>query len=383
MSRPPHLEPFVYNNDHYNGPELFTCFPLLPKELRLQIWRYILPRQRLIRIWLDQEPKATPGRAEQVSKDAKYYAAVDGYQVIPKFFRIDSESREEALRFYRVRIPCLLKRKDGDKQLSPGILYFNPEYDFLWFNVIWDCSKPIVEFLLYLKFELDPRKIGIRNLAVDSRTINSFYCIKLDDRDPEVAASFRELIAQLHEIFLMEPSRIGRHNFAEHSGYSFPGHKFNRAFPTMARALVFERLSRDPRPVSEYLKQIYVNGNGPEHIRECWGDGLRRTWISTPDVQYRYLLSFAPFGDIQDFSMGESDITDFESARTWLDKEDEIRRKEPDDTVRNEDLEGAVRSVFGFWLFPIRSEIQCLDEHHEEVRNMTDCWPELGLSTLA
>jgi hypothetical protein len=141
MSSKPHLQIFNASRTTYCKELNFHHFPLLPKELRMKIWRHPLQRQRIIKVRLIAEKlfhpeQATTQETESTTPNRKverYRAYVNGWQTLSKFMRANREAREAALEFYRVHLPCRLSYEETVIESVPpnGILYFNPEYDFL------------------------------------------------------------------------------------------------------------------------------------------------------------------------------------------------------------------------------------------------------------
>ncbi|KAK7228022.1 hypothetical protein V2G26_000192 [Clonostachys chloroleuca] len=112
----------IINPTLKKGKGGFKRFPRLPPEIRLEIWRQSLLYERLLRV--DLQPGAT---AEDLSHEdepretrlaAKEYleAHSEGFIMVlrtrdhmSKLFRVCYESRQLAISFYRVKIPCYFK----------------------------------------------------------------------------------------------------------------------------------------------------------------------------------------------------------------------------------------------------------------------------------
>ena len=157
MSSLPHLQIFTSDHATSNRESCFCLFSQLPKEVRLKIWRHSLQRQRIIHVRLNGPTEQTAAQAAETGssthKSECYRGAiVDGYQVLSKLLRVNSESREAALGFYRVHLPCILKRGSiFEETKAPGFLYFNPEYDFLHISPEPPVKDTLVNFLYHLK----------------------------------------------------------------------------------------------------------------------------------------------------------------------------------------------------------------------------------------
>ncbi|KAK2616292.1 hypothetical protein QQS21_000726 [Conoideocrella luteorostrata] len=104
-----------------------------------------------------------------------YGIVINGRQTISKLFRVNRESRNLARSFYRVHLHCWLMHGETifKKPVKPGMLYFNPEQDYLHLankfgmNPEVQDEDKIVEFLHQLKTTHDHHKIGVLHLAFD------------------------------------------------------------------------------------------------------------------------------------------------------------------------------------------------------------------------
>ena len=115
----------------------FHCFPLLPAELRQKIWLHSMQRERLLTVELQLVSSyEIYGSWNGLLNDKLYKVFVENCEIMTKLFWVTRESRQAALRFYRVSIQCNRERVnyqsfDFKKTFKSGILHFNPEYDFL------------------------------------------------------------------------------------------------------------------------------------------------------------------------------------------------------------------------------------------------------------
>lgn len=412
----PHLE--IFNTAHHcsRGGPSFTLFSQLPKELRLTIWRHTLQHHRIIKIkleglkgWTGTKPLfRSDDELEQaaitasVSRGERYRVMFKGSQVLSKLLRINQESRQEALSFYRVHVPCLFKKPGREASAKmPGMLYLNPEYDFLRIKSYIPLKDTLVNFLYHLKTSYDPRGIGLLNLALHANDLaaNDLHSLIVADLEPKFRDTFLETFSQLREVFFMETPRGGRQVNGWQSGLLTNEVWFNRSLPIMTEIPTFDRLDRDPRPVNQDMKKVLVSGGSdPRDGIDLWFTYLGQWGISPQKVQYRFLLAFDPT-----ISGGISQ--DRSAAQKWLQRDDDIWNGHAswNGDVRlqvgaehkdwkDEDLSKAVRPAFGFWLFPIEAlgPLRTLadpgDESHrregKRVVDMTGYWPELGLSRL-
>ncbi|KAL8740591.1 MAG: hypothetical protein Q9190_006731 [Brigantiaea leucoxantha] len=391
-----HLQVFVPNSITHNEALKFPLFPLLPKELRLKIWRHALQRHRIIKLRLEAQREEAAQEAEITSADESDLccAVVDGCQVLSKYLRVSAESREEALKFYRVHLPCKLIGRTTTKGLtSHGILYFNPEYDFLRISPRTPLKDTLFGFLYHLKTTYDPLNIGLLNLALDFKDLNVINLDRLQpsDLDVKVRIAFVETLTQLQEVFFVSAVRAGRQIFGLMSGFLTSETIFNRSFPIMATAPTFERLDRDPRPISHDLRKVFTGTSDLRLMLLHWQRLLKKWCICAPRIEYRYLLTFDPTRE-------GDEISDRTSAKKWLQKEDDEWRNpkshwDQSFLIQREDLRKAARPAFGFWLFPVEAlgpfhgegvaENEGFRPEGKRILDMREHWPELAFLSLS
>jgi hypothetical protein len=431
MSPKPHLQIFndAIDQATQSNTSTFPLFPLLPKELRLKIWHHSLQRQRFIKVLLLPEKMFNTTQPEgteaviSTSKSERYRAYAEGYQVLSKLLRVNCEAREAALEFYRVRLPCLLKKgletsHGVPYEAIPGTLYINPEYDFLYITPQVSAEDTLLDFFYHMKTTYDPHHIGLLNLALDFNSLNAGDLSQLEllSLDPKVRKAFVETLTQLQEVFFVSEQKAGR-TIDKQSGFVTPEPFFNRSLPILGTAPSFERLHCDPRPISKDLQHVFVGFLDERLVLHLWQQLLKKFGVVPSQITYRYCLFFSPGGKGQR-------VYDHLSAERWLQWEDDLWTgalaekaleksqggenqesffswafggiwKEKKKTIpvsliggrsekyKNEDLTKAVRPAIGFWLFPVK----VLD--FEEVRqgphhlfDMSGHWPELALSSL-
>ncbi|KAA8644130.1 2EXR domain-containing protein [Aspergillus tanneri] len=83
----PHLQIFNHLRASWNENSMFPAFPLLPPEIRSEIWRYALKRERLIKIYFQKQYPFTPERPKPDSASPQYQIMVDGRKSLSKFLR--------------------------------------------------------------------------------------------------------------------------------------------------------------------------------------------------------------------------------------------------------------------------------------------------------
>ena len=409
MASPPHLQPVNSQFTHRQGL-YFPLFTALPKELRIKIWRYALRRQRIIRLYINNQRGKTAYEAgenpDSVKNGELYFTVVDGSQLLSKFHRVDKESREEVLKFYRVHLPCRFSsRTIKEGSASHGTLYLNPEWDFLYINAEWPPKDTLIAFIYRLKTIYDPRHIGLLNLAIDGSGLNGNDIIGVQPLEvkSEIRSAFIETLTQLREVWIVSSPVVGRQIVGPLSGFDIAGAMFNRAFPILSTLSTFELLPHDPRSISKDLE----NTSGLGSLRDVllyWLRLLMKWHISPQRLRYRFFLAFDP-------RIAGGDISDQVSAKAWLQKQEDqwnghgpsdgflpkdVEVKWPvgahDERYKNEDLENPVRPAFGFWLFPLEAlgrigkDGLLVDEETrprgEMFKDMTEHWPELGLLSL-
>lgn len=401
MPSQPHLQVFNPDRSAQDGEPHFHLFNQLPTEVRLKIWGRALEKQRIINVQLSGPPEqwetGIEDGVDSSGDSGRYCAYVDGYQLMSKFLRVTSESREVALKFYRVRLPCRLTIEPNDteeifrEETKPGTLYFNPEYDFLHISIrLIPPRLPtmkndyLLDFLLDLKTTYDPRHVGLLNLAVDTNDLLHFEWSDFDFRGKH---AFLDTIKQLQEVFFLFRQRYGRTNFGLATGVDTNEFFFARSVPIMPLTPSFERLQRDPRPIAQDLKKLHLGTTDPREGPAAWGRLLRQWGVSPAGTEYKYLLAFVNPG-------GKHAICNRESATRWLKTEDEDCWRSPGMRKYkfnwpDEDLERAVNSAFGFWLFPLDAfgPFQENGEPHDQgrlrsLRDLSGHWPGLALSSL-
>jgi len=123
----------------------FQLFLKLPTELRQIIWRHALPGPRLVELLYDEDTGACTSRCPT-----------------PIVLWICSESRREAMRFYR---PLFATER------AEATIYLDPHTDELYLGI--GNFSPGPRSVLDLFLSLDPKDVGlIQNLAIDSDLAN-------------------------------------------------------------------------------------------------------------------------------------------------------------------------------------------------------------------
>ncbi|KAF5691058.1 hypothetical protein FGLOB1_14619 [Fusarium globosum] len=171
----------------------FTQFVKLPIELRDMIWEEALKKDRVLsmHVWtlgedcwsagrtmqllygrpLGKElsnvinspttPRLTDGRETEVTAALRkeFGLFVDDKSAISKLFRVNTESRQAAKRFYRVHIPCTYMQPGLYER---GTLYFRPELDTIRMGLTEGFGR-----FAHCVWAMDRLHVGLVNLAPD------------------------------------------------------------------------------------------------------------------------------------------------------------------------------------------------------------------------
>ncbi|CEJ93484.1 hypothetical protein VHEMI09067 [[Torrubiella] hemipterigena] len=298
-----HLQIFTPDQAPKKEYYKFHLFPQLAKELREKIWMHALQHPRIIHLTLydPDYPPSTGNNAEGTTEFPKnresFWAIADGHQTISKLFRVNSDSREAALTFYHIRFLCKLRTIGGF--VKCGIIYFNPENDFLRITSNWSVKHTLFNFMYHLKNTYDRRGIGLLNLVVTTNDITGNVLLLTNPSVPELKGrgimAFKQIMKNIRKIIFYSTIRAGRLILGPHSGVLTRDIIYNRSFQIKAKAPIFDRLSRDPRTISEDLKQVYIGmGDNRDHIH-LW-HRLRKEWdiIPTPEIEYKWHIAFTP-----------------------------------------------------------------------------------------
>lgn len=408
----------------YRAVEYFHIFSKLSKELRLKIWRTSLQRERIIEVsvealpeviaaytqrynamygvteearWPSEELASTstvggPCNSQfaeskqrssleeqnQSNQGAQYRALVRGKGVLSKLLRVNREAREEALKFYRVHIPCGFTAIDpgsseAEMTAIEGTLLLNPEYDFLHIkpqNALYQTA--LAALMIHIKTCLDPRRIGLLNLALDIQCLSNWGVRRdmpqpWDNSNLLERRAFVEAIEGLQEAFFITRPRVGRQIIPWVSGIDTTEVIFNRSIPIYAHTPAFVRFPRDPRPIEEDLRKVFSHDTHPPTALRPWHALLEDLGVAMCQARYSWLLSFEPglrYGgdiyskkDAETFIQREDDAwhgrSSGPSISDNIDRNIACGRASPD--IRTKNLDQAAQPAFGFWLFPLTS----------------------------
>jgi hypothetical protein len=218
--------------------------------------------------------------------------------------------------------------------------------------------------------------------------------------DPRLRAAFVEILTQLREVFFVSGQVVGRQYDKPVFWPTQPTEPFfNRSLPVKGLVPTFERLHRDPRPIGQDLRRIFIESD-PRRIIHFWKQLLRNFGVVPSKTEYRYCFGI---------SSGQG-IFDHQSAERWLQKEnDQWTAAHPDldsdqvvgekksfvswafDRVWKEkktenktgDPVEAVQPAIGFWMFPVEMlDIVDSKQGGHDLVDILAHWPELALSSL-
>jgi len=392
MSAP--ADPRIFNPAPDEQGQEFSLFPLLPKELRLEIWLHAMrERRRFLQLRIDSRDNGQVAQDVQsdFATDERYWALVRGEKVHSKFLRVNQESRHEAQRYYRVHLPCIFTKRGNfsivlkSQHMSAGKLYLNPEDDILYLEAGWPTRDTLINFLYHLKVRYDPRHIGIRNLALEHNfqmnTTELTTPGEFSELDIAERTAFGEVVSELNEVYFTSTPSAGRQVAGIMSGLATSEVFFNRSFPVFLNSSSFERHGRDPRPISHDLQRVLTGTFDGRDMVENWNRFLMAWNIAPLHTEYRFLLAYDP----ERTGFAKKTLTR-KVAKNFIDEDEEQWRKTQDRFVGEqieEDSKAKVQTAFGFWLFPL----EALGPMHgvrrvKPILDMSAFWPELCVFSM-
>ncbi|KAK6841166.1 hypothetical protein PG987_002026 [Apiospora arundinis] len=405
----------IYNLSHCRGSSFhheFPRFPHLPAEIRMGIWRQALRRNRLINVSFRASNQ--PRRGRYVVKKGlvtrmsviTHCLEIPGLHIYSKLLRVNREARSEALRFYRVHLPCHIWT-EGMHRTDPGVeavIYLSPEYDIFHPERIGDSVEDTLVAFFYNMKTYDPKGVGLLNLAVDRTVILHWHTLEPDCLDPPAREAYLATLSQLREVFWITYTNRGQTSGHVRSpSRRAIGIRFDdegECIPIMTLEPVFERLRRDPRPniARESLSQttftpLYSRVRplaDPRVTQQQWREVLAMSGVvplTDTKTQYWHLLAQRPqLGDIwavRDGGAGGSDeevvlpheSDDWHGETAKLSELGRLEGCEPSPAK--------VDAAFGFWIFPAGEEKRGRSFNGEiRISDISEQWPELGLSAI-
>jgi hypothetical protein len=405
----------LFNSSQANGDRTFHPFTRLPKELRLLVWRHALHRERIIRVHLAdpdfedaeialQMIDSRRADYQQRKCSGHYSITIQGHQVLSKHLLISRESREETLAFYRVHMPCrfaqvpqqendkfgwFLTRKLLENKLEglivPGTFYFNPEWDILHITCFPVADALIAPFVHDLRAKYDPRGVGLLNTLIDDNDQGGI-CQTVRDLDPAKLSpplqnSVEQILRQLHELIIQTSTICGRVTLGAFSNICSDTW-FNRSAPITTNITSFDRMSPDPRNISNDLAKTFMGEGGDWRAKFIpFTSLLSRFGISTIDchIQFKLMLSIDAY----------TEVWSREDAQLWLKKDYEMWWERPElwppcekSAFESQEYIMDVLPAFGFWLFSLEKGKDMPQTKDVGIFDMRMCVPELGVSYM-
>ena len=398
----------------------FHLFSSLPKELRLQIWEEAVPRERLIRVYLrvleemQDDPPPRYLEKNHLGKPIsgpRYEAMAEGNQLNSKFLRVNKESRDVALAFYRVHIPFSL-RMPRTGAAEKTTLYLNPENDVLHIDADAPVKETLIDFFWDMK-AYDPKGVGLAKMAIDLEGFCAHDLQFLKRSDLLLIRQREALItalSQLKELWFVyvEPVRSRPPAMSDQvlRQLTGPGCCCNNVrvdgnnalttgpdvVPITGSTSTFDRVEKDPRQATEAgLSRLYMGKTDPREIIWRWRR-LLRTWgvrHQSDQVKYRLLVGQRPVSRYKAWRVGTVDqATEYMSV-----KKSELNDGSLLAAAEREHGEDACREItvaIGYWLFPVEAigdvgeseKLSDMDFRPCRFLDVRDHQPELLLSSI-
>lgn len=406
---PQHLIP--YNPTPPKNEQTFHHFARLPLELRLYVWELALPCERFLKVRLERRnpivshPQETSTAAgKSTNAESRDSIILLGRKLVPKLLNICKESRQAALHFYRVQLPCEYESDTTNDGLATatgnGTFYFNPEFDMLKIELSRR-RESFLDFVLDLRAR-DPKNVGLLRLALDENDLGhgALRNIPLDECDLTSRCNFVKVLSSLEMVYFLSIERAGRMYIGLIGGIpTMNDWEMRRSLPVEGAVPKFQRLASDPRNIEEDLKKVYLGTFEPRKMVIRWKKLLQKYDIKPqPGVQYRLMTAL-------ELRPTYEQIIDQDSALNYLLREDKEWEEEvtkwqlrlPKAKIERETpefLQGVPKTAIGFWLFPIESLGEMPPDHlsleeslqfvnaAKRVADMTNYRPELGVLDL-
>ncbi|KAF5662849.1 hypothetical protein FHETE_7743 [Fusarium heterosporum] len=326
-------------NQSLQDTKTFPQFARLPPELREQIWEECLIRERMISINL-VEHHGSPRLYTAIPKEEK---------VISKLFRINTESRSCALRFYRVQMPCRYRRVGGMSE--EGILYLNPDIDV--FNIHAGTWKAFALFANEV-WARDKEHFGLANLALE------WDSTFLDDQEPQTSPLLCQTLSRLRKVvFILPDAGISSTLQFRHGLFSHGRHHI----PVWTPSPYFDTMSKDPRLFEGHDPNIMFYHSGKTTTYKRWFNKIAQCGTQHhPDFQYQIMLcrerNERRQGDLwKTINRGQAiELSSKDHEwRNWVANE-ECGEFKLSGNGPQEIMEIKPPLVFGFWLFNIQPD---------------------------
>lgn len=422
----PHLE--IFNPDHsqktHGG---FQCFSQLATEIRLIIWNHVLQRHRLLHVILEKQDERNPGNETAAAPpnpvpnalgrlaSGKHYEAVVKARCsfIPELMSVNRESREAALAFYHVQLPCCLKSNTHSQE---AIIRLNLDWDHLEISAEpLSFKETFIDFLHDLRAH-DPKGSGLRHLVIKDNHLRTDAAgsPKPSDLNEDALAAFDTAVKELKSIWFMCTSPGGR---ALDVMTYIRANVFNYGVPLFPTFTFFDPPSPDPRNISRDLDNIWGGVHDPREKVLGWRLFLRNFNIQPeaaglrPSTDVRIMIASDQESEVRT-SVDATRVLheeDFEWLRLqwWFRGWDMPRSGGGGDRPAGcfttasglqpslpqfdgpDILAAAPRPALGFWLFPVEAFGEILENEPPQtwmktkgIFNLSSSWPELALAQI-
>ena len=375
----------------------FPKFSLLPTELRLLIWKYVLQQHRLISITVVDKAHQAPRKSRSVQSSTRnslgnvvsgecYKLQIATYHMLTPLLRANCESRGAALEFYRVHIPY-----DRGSHGERRYICFNPEFDYI--HLVPEGFPEILASFVHDFKAYDPRSVGILYLGVGvgkphdlelpmgeprisvngtSYSTNAVLCIT----DPSnltslVLSTFQTTLANLRRVFFHNVARWDSRMMFD--SLDMQEVRFNRSYPICAVSEAFDFVGPDPRPIDADLDRVAI-GWDPRSVPCLWRQMESRFGITrkSETTEFVYHISGPLFGKhpaIHSRNGAAASLQgEKEAWRSGWEKGGLFARFKYEDPDTLEKLKNAPISAFGFWVLPLDAFGEIPERDFEGIR---------------
>ena len=374
----------IFNPEQERAPgdAHFDKFPQLPKEIRLQIWECVLGTpSRIIPVILAADGVPDNGAATRVC----------GRRLNSRLLRVCKEARSVVQAFYRVHLPCAMKRENSECS-EDQVFYFNPEHDILSFDLIAP-GYALARFLHNL-VHWDPRGVGLCRIALAAASASRLQNISIPTEEvgQELKETFVSVLSQLKEVLFLTIESTGRLWMTHLTGLRDQLNvvEYHATPPLWCREPSFQRIGLDPRDCAQDLKRVFTGSFDPKKAVLTWYAQLAN-WGITPDPKASYRVAFACKPP------GLESLTDRESVQKYLPKEEEswqagfkqLAEEGREASYGPAKEQDTSKTAAGFWMFPIEALGSFPEEGEDrrrlrgmKVLDMSEHWPELALFNI-
>ncbi|KAI1082019.1 hypothetical protein F5B20DRAFT_45229 [Whalleya microplaca] len=343
----------------------FQLFSELPCELRHKIWGFSLQQNRLITVCLTQPnehsdpPYTMTNTLGRIVSGNKYRTIVYQAPRCHSLLGVNSEARYEALRFYRVRLPCFQRRARIDR---PPLdiareLYFNPEYDYMHLDDGDDCLTFMDDAVPYFLNDIrayDPRKFGILHLV-----LSSLDAWKPFDVIPQVLEGFKGALKNLQSLWASSSGTVQMLGGMANRSWARQSLSAEITSPLPFRLGLFAQLKVDQVGSFRY---VIKKSHDPRHMIMDWQQLERdleihrdrpvdfRCFFHPAHVVWKNLINTPMPAGYGSYQMNRTSESSGNHLRV------SVPHLSPPKRVSSRLLQSG--SAIGFWLFPIEISAQ-------------------------